>query len=67
MVQCPGVKKVLVDRGQLGFQHRIQMLDNRRITSHIRLPGRPASVYLGALWLTASQERSEMSGCRGGG
>jgi hypothetical protein len=41
MPQHPRVQEILVDRGQLVFQDRIQMLDNGRIASHRRPPQFP--------------------------
>jgi hypothetical protein len=37
MPQHAGMQGILIDRGQLVFEHRIQMLQNGRIAAHGRL------------------------------
>jgi hypothetical protein len=38
MAQHPRMQEVLVDRGELVLQHRIQMLDDGLIAPHVRPP-----------------------------
>src|SRR6185437_2828157 len=37
MPQHPGMQKILIDRGELVLEHRIQMLDDRGIALHVGL------------------------------
>src|SRR4029077_12891853 len=38
MAQHPGMEEILIDRGQLALEHRIQMLDDSLIAAHARPP-----------------------------